>query len=77
MKAPLAAAYLGISKTKFLEGVGCKRYPKPFYDGKNALWILDELNNLIDRDLGVGASSAEGAIRKSINEALSREIPEI
>ena len=48
MQAPLAAAYCGVSKTKFLRDVGGK-YPRPEKDGRNCLWYREDLDEALDR----------------------------
>lgn len=57
MKAPMAAAYLGISRTKFMRGVADKTYPQGVKDGGNTLWYLDDLNEYLDRGRGRRARS--------------------
>ena len=47
MQADMAAMYLGISRSKFLEGVGGK-YPKPVKDGGNSLWHIEDLDAAAD-----------------------------
>ncbi len=58
MQAPLAAAYCGVSRTKFLHDVGGK-YPKPVKDGRNSLWYIEDLNEALDRLKDGGASSGD------------------
>jgi hypothetical protein len=48
MKAPLAAAYLGLGQTKFLAGVKAGRYPAPVVDGGNRLWRLADLAKWVE-----------------------------
>jgi hypothetical protein len=48
MKAPLAAAYLGLGQTKFLAGVKAGRYPAPVADGGNKLWRLADLAKWVE-----------------------------
>ncbi len=38
MTADVAAAYMGVSKTKFLLGAGNGSYPAALHDGGNAHW---------------------------------------
>jgi hypothetical protein len=54
MGAELAAAYVGVSPTKFLAGVGGK-YPKPFKDDGNTLWYIEDLDDALDREKTGGA----------------------
>ncbi len=56
MKAPLAAAYCGVSRTKFLHDVG-RKYPRPVKDGRNSLWYREDLDEALDRLREVGAPS--------------------
>jgi hypothetical protein len=48
LKAPLAAAYLGLGQTKFLAGVKTGKYPAPVLDGGNRLWRLSDLTRWVD-----------------------------
>lgn len=52
MQAPLAAAYLGVSRTKFSLGVSKGRYPKPRHDGGNALWHRKDLDDWLALERG-------------------------
>lgn len=54
MKADLAAAYLGISTSKFLDGVRTRRYPAGRPDGRNLLWDRKVLDLFVDVDSGLG-----------------------
>ena len=56
MQAPMAAAYCGISRTKFLYDVG-KKYPRPLKDGRNSLWYREDLDEALDRLKGDERSS--------------------
>ncbi len=56
MKAPLAAAYCGVSRTKFLHDVG-RKYPRPVKDGGNSLWYREDLDDALDCLKDEGASS--------------------
>ncbi len=47
MQAPLAAAYCGVSRTKFLHDVG-KKYPRPVKDGRNSLWYIEDLDEALE-----------------------------
>ena len=49
MKAPLAAAYLGVSPSKFDDGVKRKFYPAGKKDGRNVLWDRAELDRWVDQ----------------------------
>jgi len=44
----MAAAYCGVSKTKFLRDIG-KKYPSPVKDGRNSLWYREDLDEALDR----------------------------
>ncbi len=52
----MAAAYCGVSRTKFLHDVGGK-YPKPIKDGRNSLWYIEDLNEALDLLKDKGAPS--------------------
>ena len=66
MQAPLAAAYLGISQTKFALGVKDARYPKGVADGGNVVWHRRALDDWVETDrLGV-----EGSAGDAYDEAL-------
>lgn len=54
MKADLAAAYLGLSRTKFRAGVG-EKYPKPVEDGSNVLWLKTDLDAWLEKEHGIAA----------------------
>jgi len=56
MGVELAAAYVGVSPTKFLEGVG-RKYPKAFKDGGNSLWYREDLDHAVDVEKTGGAQS--------------------
>ncbi len=56
MQAPLAAAYCGVSRTKFLHDVG-RKYPRPVKDGRNSLWYREDLDEALDCLKDKGASS--------------------
>ena len=60
MKADLAAAYCGISQSKFKDGVKARRYPQAVRDGGNVLWYLEDLDEAMDRQKGdeVGPASS-------------------
>ena len=47
MQAHLAAAYCGISLSKFLKDVGAK-YSQPHKDGHNSLWYREDLDEALD-----------------------------
>ena len=48
MQADLAAAYCGVSTTKFRAGVAEGRYPQPYPDGGNRLWYREDLDEALD-----------------------------
>ena len=52
MQAPLAAAYMGVSVTKFLRMVEAGVYPKGIHDGGNTLWDRNALDRWIDQWAG-------------------------
>ena len=54
MQARMAAAYCGVSKTKFLGDIG-KKYPIPVKDGRNSLWYREDLDEALDLLREVGA----------------------
>ena len=55
MQARFAAAYCGVSQTKFLRDVKAGRYPKPVKDGGNSLWYIEDLDHSLDQLKGEGA----------------------
>jgi hypothetical protein len=57
MQAPLAAAYCGVSTTKFLTCVREGRLPAGYEDGGNRLWYREDLDAALDR-LKTGAPPA-------------------
>ncbi len=68
MQAPFAAAYMGVSKTKFLDGVKAGHYPKPYHDGSNTLWYIEDLDESLDRLKGNRASSGRQLVRERLND---------
>jgi predicted DNA-binding transcriptional regulator AlpA len=46
--AELAAAYLGISRTAFLDGVDGFTYPGPIRQGRRVLWDRVRLDRYVD-----------------------------
>lgn len=58
MQAPLAAAYCGVSTTKFLAHVGDK-YPRCVKDGGNSLWYIEDLDKALDELKGHSAPSRD------------------
>lgn len=63
LSAELAAAYLGISKTTLLTGVGSRRYPEPMRDGKRVLWDRETLDEWVDAASGRDGRQKESAPR--------------
>ena len=63
-----AAAYLGISPSKFRSGWSASppRYPLPIRDGGNVLWDIKALDAHVDRLTGIAAASPlpSGKVRK-------------
>lgn len=57
MQADLAAAYMGVSRSKFLERVRERVYPPGYEDGANRLWYLEDLDAALDRLKGGEVSS--------------------
>lgn len=57
MAADLAAAFCGISETKFREGIADGLYPKGRKVGGNVLWYQDDLIEALDRQRGGAAKS--------------------
>ena len=57
LSVELAAAYVGVSKTTFLVGVG-NTWPRPIRHGKRALWDRARLDRTVDAMSGLPASSA-------------------
>jgi len=58
MPADMAAAFCGVSTSKFLARVKDGTYPQPYRDGGNRLWYQDELRDAMDRLRGLPTSSA-------------------
>lgn len=56
MDAAMAALFLGISQTKFLEDVEAGSKPQPIADGKRKLWARRQLEQFVDAEFGLGAS---------------------
>lgn len=52
----MAALFLGISQTKFLEDVDAGTKPQPVSDGKRKLWARRQLEQFVDAEFGLGAS---------------------
>lgn len=48
MTAPVAAAYLSVSPSKFSRGVLAGTYPKGHKDGGNTLWDKADLDRWVD-----------------------------
>lgn len=46
MQAPLAAAYVGVSKSKFLRDK--HKWPEPTRDGGNKVWYREDLDRVCD-----------------------------
>lgn len=49
MKAPLAAAYVDESETKFLSTVKVGRWPQGVRDGGNVYWYREDLDAALDQ----------------------------
>jgi hypothetical protein len=60
MKAPLAAAYVGESETKFLAGVKAGKWPQGTRDGSNVYWFIEDLDAVLDRLKPVGERGGIG-----------------
>lgn len=78
MGAALAAAYLGISPTKFLAGVRESRYPEGEGDGGNRLWDRLALDAYVDglpgkRPASEGDDPVMERIRNAYGPAASRK----
>ena len=52
MGAELAAAYVGVSMSKFLADVKAETKPKPVKDGGRVLWHRAQLDNFLARERG-------------------------
>jgi hypothetical protein len=48
LSAELAAAYLSISRTGFLDGVRRGQWPAPIRQGKRTLWDKERIDRLVD-----------------------------
>jgi hypothetical protein len=68
MQADLAAAYMGVSESKFRTRVRQGVYPMPYEDGSNRLWYIEDLDKALDRLKGEPSSSN----RDPYAEALER-----
>lgn len=64
MGARLAAAYIGISEAKLLDGVKAGRYPPPQADGANQLWDRKALDRYVDG----GGRTGDDPITRRIRE---------
>jgi hypothetical protein len=60
MAAQLAAAYIGVSPSKFLAGVKAGRYPAGVEDGGNRLWYRSDLDRWLDQARDQAAASPAG-----------------
>jgi hypothetical protein len=60
MKAPMAAAYVGESESKFLTGVKAGKWPKGTADGGNVYWYREDLDAILDRMKPGGAGQDGG-----------------
>jgi hypothetical protein len=49
MQADLAAAYMGVSESKFRTRVRQGVYPRGYADGSNVLWYIEDLDRALDR----------------------------
>jgi predicted DNA-binding transcriptional regulator AlpA len=58
MSADLAASYLSISKTTFLQRVGARAFPQPIREGKRVLWDRRRLDLFVDARSGLQQSPA-------------------
>jgi hypothetical protein len=59
LSADMAAAYLSISRTSFLDGVGRGQWPAPIRHGKRTLWDRQRLDRLVDVLSGLPPPSPE------------------
>jgi predicted DNA-binding transcriptional regulator AlpA len=48
MSAELAASYVGLPKTTFLERVNARRFPSPLREGNRKLWDRRMIDQAID-----------------------------
>lgn len=53
MDADLAASYLSVSKTTFLQRVAKRAYPSPKREGKRVLWDRRLLDRFVDAQFGI------------------------
>ncbi len=63
MQRDMAAAYCGVSVTKFNSGVRNEVYPEGVKDGGNILWYIEDLDDALNviKFVTGGASSANDA----------------
>jgi len=59
MSADLAASYLGLSRTTFLDRVKVRRFPAPMREGKRTLWDRRLIDRAIDLYSGVSDAQAK------------------
>lgn len=67
LRAALAAAYVGLSETKFRLEVAAGRLPAPEHDGGNRLWYREELDAALDRRRGGVARSGRDIVRERLH----------
>lgn len=70
LSVDLAAAYLGISASKFLADVGADRYPPPIKDGARILWDRMALDEAVDSQ--AGRSHTGNPLLKKLRERHAR-----
>lgn len=59
MRAPVAAYYVGLSESTFLERVKRGEYSAGAMDGGARVWLRDDLDRAIERRFGVVAGGAD------------------
>lgn len=58
LSAEMAAAYLSISRTGFLDGVREGRWPAPLREGRRTLWDRARIDRLVDVRSGLPPTSS-------------------
>lgn len=59
MDAEMAALYLGVGKTSFLEGVDARNYPAAVSEGHRKLWARVQLDRFVESQFGIAQPSED------------------
>lgn len=61
MDAEMAALYLSVSETTFLERVGNGQYPAAVTEGRRKLWARVQLDRFVESQFGIAQPSEDGS----------------